>query len=288
MNGRNNTVRLMTFNILVDRRTDVPYSWNNRRQQIVSLLKYYNPDIFCIQEALEHQKAYIADFFPEYSCFGIGRNDGKLDGEQVPIFHRKDMFTLKVEGHFWLSKTPHIAGSIGWDAKRPRAVIWKQLRYQDSNHSLIIANTHYDHIGKIANVNSAQVIHHELSSIEPSCATLLCGDFNSPEQSPAYKQILASGFLDASKAEETICYGLNFTYHRFLMHEYTTKLLPLQQEHDRIFRAIDHVFYCGGIKILRYGILADNQLGVYPSDHFPVLCDFTFTNSIENSLLTTR
>jgi hypothetical protein len=46
----------------------------------VSLLKYYNPDIFCIQEALEHQKVYIVDFFPEYSCFGIGRNDWKIRG----------------------------------------------------------------------------------------------------------------------------------------------------------------------------------------------------------------
>jgi endonuclease/exonuclease/phosphatase family metal-dependent hydrolase len=245
----------------------------------VSLLKYYNPDIFCIQEALEHQKVYIVDFFPEYSCFGIGRNDGKSEGEQVPIFYRKNMFTLIEEGHFWLSETPQIAGSIGWDAKCPRTVVWKQLQHQAPKHSLIIANTHYDHVSKIANANSAQVIHQELPSIEPSCAALLCGDFNSSEQSSAYKQILVTGFTDASKAEGTICYGLNFTHHRFLMHQYTTDLFRLQKEHDRIFRAIDHVFYRGGIKILRYGILADNQSGVYPSDHFPVLCDFTFIDS---------
>jgi len=279
MEEKNNTIRLMTFNILVDKRSDVPYSWEHRRQQIVSLLKYYNPDIFCIQEALEHQKAYLAECFPEYACFGIGRNDGKLDGEQVPIFHRKDMFTLKVEGNFWLSETPHVAGSIGWDAKRPRTVVLKQLQYQASNHSLIIANTHYDHVGKMANTNSAQVINHELSSIGPSCATLLCGDFNSPKQSPAYEQILSSGFMDASTADGAICYGLPFTYHRFMMHQYPIHLLRLQQEHDRIFREIDHVFYRGGIKILRYGIIEDNQLGVYPSDHLPVLCDFSFINN---------
>ena len=123
MHERNNTIRLMTFNILVDKRTDAPYSWECRRQQIVDLLKYYKPDVFCVQEALEHQKNYIADCFPEYECFGIGRNDGKLDGEQVPIFHQKNMFTLRAEGHFWLSENPHIAGSIGWDAKCPRTVV---------------------------------------------------------------------------------------------------------------------------------------------------------------------
>lgn len=281
MEQKNTTIRLMTFNILVDRRTDSPYSWECRCQQIVSLLRYYNPDIFCVQEALEHQKAFLAECFPEYACFGIGRNDGKLDGEQVPIFHRKDMFTLKGEGDFWLSETPHIAGSIGWDAKRPRTVVWKQLKHQASNHSLVIANTHYDHIGKLANANSANVINNELALIEPNGPIVLCGDFNSPEQSPAYEQILHSGFIDASIAKETICYGLPFTYHRFLMHQYTTDLVSLQQKHDRIFRAIDHVFYrgVGKIKILRYGILADNQLGIYPSDHLPVLCDFSFTDS---------
>ena len=276
MEAKNSTIRLMTFNILVDKRKDAPYSWEHRCQQIISLLKYYNPDIFCIQEALEHQKAYIAECFPEYACFGIGRSDGKFDGEQVPIFHRKDMFALKAEGNFWLSELPHIPGSIGWDAKCPRTVVWKKLQHYASKHSFIIANTHYDHVGKLANTNSAQLICKELSLIEPSCATFLCGDFNSSEQSPVYEGILSSGFLDASKAEGTICYGLPFTYHRFMMHQYTTDLLRLQQEHDRIFRSIDHVFYRGKIKSLRYGILADNQLGVYPSDHLPVLCDFSF------------
>ena len=113
----------------------------------------------------------------------------------------------------------------------------------------------------------------------PNCATFLCGDFNSPKQSPAYEQILSSGFMDASTSEGSICYGLPFTYHRFLMQQYPMDLLRLQQENDRIFREIDHVFYSGGIKILRYGILADNQLGIYPSDHLPVLCDFSFMDS---------
>jgi endonuclease/exonuclease/phosphatase family metal-dependent hydrolase len=276
MEGINNSIRLMTFNILVDKRNDAPFSWESRCEQIVALLKYYNPDIFCIQEALEHQKNYLKDFFPEYECFGVGRNDGKLAGEQVPVFHRKNMFKLKEEGYFWLSETPHTARSIGWDAKLPRTVVWKHLQHEATKQSLLIANTHYDHKGKLANINSTHVIQHELSTIELDCPTVLCGDFNSDEQSPAYEQILSLGYKDASTSEETLCYGLPFTYHRFLMEQYKTDLFSLQQEHDRIFKAIDHVFHKGGIKVLRYGILADNRLGNYPSDHFPVLCDFQF------------
>jgi endonuclease/exonuclease/phosphatase family metal-dependent hydrolase len=280
MENRNDTIRIMTFNILVDKRKDAPYSWEHRREQIISLLKYYNPDIFCIQEALEHQKLYLSECLPEYDCFGIGRNDGNFEGEQVPIFYRKDMFNLKDKGAFWLSETPHIAGSIGFDAKCPRTVVWNKLKHKEFNHSFIIANTHYDHVGKTANAKSAMLINQQLSKIDPSCSVILCGDFNSSEQTLAYEQILSSEFMDASAAEGAIRYGVPFTYHRFMMDRYTTDLLSLQQEHDRIFRAIDHVFYRGGIKIHRYGILADNQLGVYPSDHFPVLCDFSFIHDI--------
>jgi endonuclease/exonuclease/phosphatase family metal-dependent hydrolase len=276
MEENKNTIRLMTFNILVDKRKDAPYSWEYRREQIVSLLKYYNPDILCIQEALEHQKTYLSECLSDYECFGIGRNDGNLEGEQVPIFYRKDTFTLKDKGSFWLSETPNIAGSIGWDAKCPRTVVWNHLEHKGSDHSLIIANTHYDHVGKMANANSSQLIQKELSKINPNSSAFLCGDFNSSEQTLAYEQILSFDFKDAAKAEGVICYGLPFTYHRFMMDRYITDLISLQQEHDRIFRAIDHVFYRGGIRVLRYGILADNRLGVYPSDHFPVLCDFSF------------
>lgn len=267
-------LRLMTFNILVDRRTDEPYSWEYRREQILSILKYYNPDIFCLQEALEHQKSYIEEHLPQYSCFAVGRNDGKSDGEQVPIFHRKDMFDLEDHGYFWLSETPSIAGSIGCDAKCPRTVIWKQLKHKSSDKSFIISNTHYDHVGKTANLKSIHIIKKQLSLFNQSIPAILCGDFNSSEESIAYNEIISQGFIDASKAEKTISYGLPFTYHRFMMDKYTSDMESLKQQHDRIFRSIDHVFYHGSIKFTQYVILPDNKSGVYPSDHFPVLCDF--------------
>jgi endonuclease/exonuclease/phosphatase family metal-dependent hydrolase len=269
-------LRLMTFNILVDRRTDEPYSWEHRREQILSILKYYNPDIFCLQEALEHQKVYLEENLSEYSCFGVGRNDGKLSGEQVPIFHRKNMFDLEEQGCFWLSETPYITGSIGCDAKCPRTVIWKQLKHNSSDKSFIIANTHYDHVGKTANSKSVHIIKEQLSLLNDDTPVILCGDFNSSEPSPAYNEILSQGFIDASATEKTICYGLPFTYHRFMMDEYKSNMEALKKQHDRIFRAIDHVFYNGSIECTQYGVLPDNKFGIYPSDHFPVLSDFSF------------
>jgi len=79
------------------------------------------------------------------------------------------------------------------------------------------------------------------------------------EQTPAYQAILSSGFQDSSLAEEAVCYGMSFSYHRFLMDRYEMEAYRLQQEHDRVFRTIDHLFYRGDVQVLRYGILGDNQ-----------------------------
>ncbi|WP_058302449.1 endonuclease/exonuclease/phosphatase family protein [Gorillibacterium timonense] len=270
-------MRLLSFNILVDRRTDAPYSWECRKRQIVDLIKAHNPDLICIQEALEHQKLFLAEELPDYEGFGVGRNDGRADGEQVPIFHRKGMFRELDRGHFWLSETPHLAGSIGWDAKCPRTAVWKLLQHESMERPFVLANTHYDHVGITANRNSVSTLQQELSAKVPPCATLFCGDFNSSEQTPAYQEILSSGFLDSSRAEQVVCTGMPFSYHRFNMELYGTDAHRLMQENNRMFRTIDHLFYRGDVQVLRHGILGDNREGVYPSDHFPLLCDFRFT-----------
>lgn len=61
-----------------------------------------------------------------YDWAGVPRNDGKAKGEAVPIFWRSDKFQrvgasqggTGKEGveHFWLSPTPEVPGSVGWDA----------------------------------------------------------------------------------------------------------------------------------------------------------------------------
>ena len=51
--------------------------------------------------------------------------------------------------HFWLSNTPDIP-SIGWDAALKRITTVGSFTMSKSNDKLIIYNSHFDHIGKIA------------------------------------------------------------------------------------------------------------------------------------------
>ncbi len=267
-------MRILTWNILVDRGEDSLHVWRERKHKIAALVRRHEPDVFCAQEALEDQKCDLAALLPEYACFGAGRDDGAIRGEQVPIFHRESMFALLEERAFWLSDTPDAAGSIGWDAKRPRTAVLKILRSRTDGREVTLVNTHYDHVGKEAKIQSAQVIAGRLPG--GNCPVVLCGDFNAPTGSEPYCAVLAQGFSDASAAEGIVPCGPEFTYHRFWMHRYVRERAALMKEHDRVFRTIDHIFLRGACKVLRYEILSDNDAGDDPSDHFAVLCDVDF------------
>jgi len=38
-------------------------------------------------------------------------------------------------------------------------------------------------------------------------------------------------------------------------------------------KIIDHIFFKGAVRVLRHAILGDSFAGIYPSDHFPKICD---------------
>ncbi|MFX1508382.1 MAG: endonuclease/exonuclease/phosphatase family protein [Promethearchaeota archaeon] len=65
--------------------------WTNRREKIVKIIEKYNPTVIGFQEVLIDQLDYLKENLSnEYSFYGVGRNDGKVQGEFNPIlFNRK-------------------------------------------------------------------------------------------------------------------------------------------------------------------------------------------------------
>ena len=49
----------MTYNIRLDVASDGENAWVNRKEMLVSQVKFYAPDIFGIQEGLTNQVNYI-------------------------------------------------------------------------------------------------------------------------------------------------------------------------------------------------------------------------------------
>ena len=146
------------------------------------------------QETLGFQRDFLASKLAGYDAFGVGREDGSEKGEMTALFYRTDRFEKLDGGHFWLSETPDVVGSRGWDAALPRMVSWVKLRDRKSDKGLplLFANTHFDHMGKKARENSALLVRAQLSKLGADCNIVLTGDFNSGEDSIPYRNLFAA------------------------------------------------------------------------------------------------
>ena len=273
MNIPGDSIRLISFNILYDYGADKPYSWQSRRENIFSLLRFHAPDVFCLQEPLQNQVEDLADYFNDYSHITAGCSDGVSEGQHMTTFFLKDKFEMLEHGKFGLSEKPEKLGFVGWDAKNPRLALWVKLFQRSTTNCFCVINTHLDHIGENARQQSALLIGRRAADISNDLPILLCGDFNANNDSQTYRNIKDSGFIDCADIPTALNYNQPYSYHRFYLEEEIDRYLEEYKDDPRVLKVIDHIFFKGAVRVLRHGILGDNYAGIYPSDHFPKICD---------------
>jgi endonuclease/exonuclease/phosphatase family metal-dependent hydrolase len=93
-------------------------------------------------------------------------------------------------GTFWLSDKPDEPGSVGWDAKLTRICSWARLKDKSNGKEFLFANTHYDHVGKLARAMSSRLIMKKLPKLSNGKPIIMTGDFNTTENDPPYKTIM--------------------------------------------------------------------------------------------------
>jgi endonuclease/exonuclease/phosphatase family metal-dependent hydrolase len=209
--------RVMTYNIRMDTTSDGVNRWDLRKDRVSHLIQYYNPDLIGVQEALSHQVADLHAALPSFGWYGVGRDDGKDQGEFSAIFYRLNLFELRNKGTFWLSETPDMPGSKGWDAALPRICSWVKLKDRRTNKRVCCFNTHLDHVGRVARKESARLIlaliHEIAGSMTP---TILTGDFNVGPESDPYRTIITNTSLqDAKHMTISPHYGPHGTWSSF-------------------------------------------------------------------------
>jgi endonuclease/exonuclease/phosphatase family metal-dependent hydrolase len=253
----------MTYNIRLDIASDGDDAWPHRRSALTGLIAYYAPDLVGMQEVLLHQKQAVEADLPGYAFVGAARDDGKDKGEFSPLGFRYNRFALVASGTFWLSPTPAVPGK-GWDAAYPRVATWARLRDKAAKRNLLVVNTHMDHVGQIARVESARQIRRWIASQRrPGETLVLMGDFNSPTDSPAYAAIVESGagaLRDTLAISRTPHFGPLGTFTGFKIDQVAAS-------------PIDHIFVSDGVAVLRHATLTQQVGGKLPSDHYPVLAD---------------
>lgn len=255
--------------------------WERRCPVVCDILRIESFDIFGAQEVFHSQLEDLQKGLPQYASIGVGREDGKTAGEYAPIFYKKDRIKCLASGTFWLSETPDVVGSKGWDAKYPRICTWGQFKDKESGKKFWMFNLHMDHRGVEARKQSCLLILDKIKEMCGNQPCILTGDFNVGQDNEIYKIIAESGVLSDSYETAEVRFAETGPMNYFKPN-YKTE------------RRIDHVFLSQHFKPLDYVLLtysywapvepseqakaeiAAGKEGVIvheqrlPSDHYPI------------------
>jgi endonuclease/exonuclease/phosphatase family metal-dependent hydrolase len=267
-------LRVMSFNIRFARdghSEDVAENnWADprhpRRERVIRVIREASPDLLGVQEARHGQIEDLKKALTEYEFYGIGRDDGKTEGEYSGIYYRKARFTRKDAGSFWLSATPDKSGTTFSYNKLPRIASWVRLADNKSNREVVLLNMHWDHQDKTAHEKSAALALEQLAVIGKNSPCIVMGDLNTTEDTPAYKTLLRPDArrklsdsyreLHATRAPDEASFGgwtgkAKGSRIDFILH--TTEFKPVAAEIDRT-----------------------SYDGRWPSDHYPVTATLTW------------
>ena len=184
-NGDNaGELKVMSYNIRLGSANDGTNSWHLRYHATGEMIKDQAPDVFGVQEALSYQIYFIEENFRNYKSVGVGREDGKKEGEFMSIFWNKNTVSMIKWGTFWLSETPE-KPSMGWDAACYRTATWALMKDKRTGKKFYFVNTHLDHKGEEAQKNGLKLIVDRIEKINPDgYPMVLTGDFNIKPDNP--------------------------------------------------------------------------------------------------------
>lgn len=195
-------LKVMSYNIRLGSAQDGTNSWALRYTATGKMLEDQKPDVFGVQEALEYQVRYIKEMCG-YESVGVGRENGKKEGEHMSIFWNKKTVSMLKWGTFWLSETPE-KPSKGWDAECFRTATWALMKDKKTGKKFYFVNTHLDHKGTEAQKNGLKLIVDRIAEINPDgLPMVLTGDFNIEPKNPALKDLDARMQSTRKIAEKT-------------------------------------------------------------------------------------
>ena len=248
-------ITVMTYNIRYNNPQDGINAWPNRVKKVGSLIQRYNPDIIGVQEALHDQLLELMNILPEYTFVGVGRDDGKNNGEFSAILFKNNRFGLLQNSTQWLSETPDVPGSKSWDAALPRIVTSARLFDKESKTDLVIFNTHFDHQGIEARQHSADLLLGMVGAARmlSEVPVIVMGDFNAERNEKTYETMLLKYLYDTKPEDDNIG-----TYCGFVAGAIPCKI-------------IDYIFASSEWDLKHYNVIQDKDGKYFPSDHLPVL-----------------
>lgn len=250
-------LRVMSFNIRYRLAPDGPNCWEARKPLVIERVRAFDPHLLALQECRDdEQAAYVRESLPEWDFYGVPRGGGDQTAlEMAPVLFKRSEFERVDAGCFWLSRTPAVPGSKSWGAAFARTVTWVRLLHLPSRRELTFLSTHFD-LHPPAITGAARLLQGWAQAAAQAGPVILCGDFNAPKDSPAYRQMTGDGPLrdvyrqlhPASQAEATF-------------HGYGD---------PAALASIDWILASAHFQVLSAAVDATLPGGRYPSDHYPL------------------
>ena len=269
-----NTILSGSFNIRYYNTADT-YSWAMRRGAVMKFINTEKPDFLAMQEVCQVQGQYIVENLDEcFGYYGVGKFGEELpeaDDEGVFVLYRKDRFTLKDKGFFWLAdphdQCPELNDDgwsySSWNSRFPRTVVW--IETEDTWHpgeTVWFFATHYDNVSSYARTRSSSLIVdqiHELTGIDgdlkgASMPVILTGDFNTDLNSSELSSVRLA--MNDARTQSPVTEPSQNTFNNFT---------------DAGVSIVDHIFYGGNISPAQYDVVTEDYGVKYISDHWPIL-----------------
>jgi endonuclease/exonuclease/phosphatase family metal-dependent hydrolase len=144
-------------------------------------------------------------------------------------------------------------------------VTWGKFKDKMTGKKFFHFNTHFDHKGRRAQLESGLLLLNRISEIAKETPVIVTGDFNFTESAHVYYLLTNDRGIGA-----------------FL---YDARYISVHKHHgpvgtfcgfkvgDSSGERIDYIFTKNRVKIWRHGVLTDAWNGRYPSDHLPLLAE---------------
>ena len=256
--------KVMSYNIRLGSVDDGENHWEKRKNKVADLMNYYEAGFIGMQEVQKFQMDYLLEKMSQYKTIGNPRTTDE-NAEYSNIFYNKNKFSLIQQNTFWLSATPDTI-SKGWDAAYHRVATYGLFKFKKDNKFIWIINSHFDHIGSNARIESAKLIVKKINELKQikNCEVVFMGDLNSkPNENPVI--YLSSNLNETRTHCLTKPYGSQDTWNNFNFEE-----KPKGQ--------IDYIFIGNptSLKILKHITIDDFYDFKYPSDHLPIMTTITY------------
>lgn len=251
-------LKVMSFNVRMSSANDGTNSWALRYPAVGDMFKDQKPDIMGVQEALYEQIYFFDNNFKDYKYVGVGREDGKKEGEFMAIFWNKKTVSLLDWGTYWLSETPD-KPSMGWDAACFRTATWALMKDKKTGNKFYFVNTHLDHVGKEARRNGLKLVMDKIAAMNKDGLPLvLTGDFNVTPDDPALVDVDANMKSARKVAEKTDNTG---TFNNW----------------GKASSVIDYIYFTGFSSCPEYHTVTEKYAErKFVSDHYPITAELNF------------